>query len=140
MDKKQVIKKLEEIQKQVNYLIKQMKGFEQEDVSPFSQAVKIATAKNSTDEEVKKALEVFGQSPQALTVNQAAFVLFFLALNKPTLSEEVNWFFGLEVGKHKYNQRDSFIDAIGKVLEDKYSSNMTLVNGLKMYLGNFKKK
>lgn len=140
MNNNQIIKKLQEMNKTINGLIKELKGNSTAQLSPFQRAVKVATSKNSTDDQVKEALNVFVESAEQLTVNQFAFVVYFLALNKQHLSQDINWFIGIELGKHKYNQRDSFIDGVVKVLEQKYKTNQTISDGLKVYLNNMKRK
>ena len=139
MEQKDLVRELNKIQRQLNDLIKQL-NYSQKEMSPFQLAVKTATSKNSSDAEVKDALNVFVESAEQLTVNQFAFVVYFLALNKQHLSQDVNWFVGIELGKHKYNQRDNFIDGVVKVLGEKYKSNQSISDGLKVYLNNLKRK
>ena len=139
MQNKQILKELNKIQKTVGDLIKQI-NYSQKPLSPFQSAVKKATSKNSSDQDVKDALNVFVESAEQLTVNQFSFVVFFLAVNKQHLSDDVNWFVGIELGKHRYNQRDTFIDSVIKVLSEKYKSNSSVVNSLTVYLTNLKRK
>lgn len=119
---------------------KKTKKKEQTELSPFQKAVKTATAKNSSDEDVKTALTLFTDSTQQLTPSQVAFCLYFLSINKPQLGEDVNYWLSIEIGKHKYNERSDFIQKVVGTLEQKYSSNQTVVNGLKLFLEKFKRK
>ena len=139
MEQKDLVRELNKIQKQLNDLIKQL-NFNQQEMSPFQKAVKIATSKNSSDAEVKQALNTFVESAEQMTINQFAFVIYFLGVNKQHLNEDINWFVGIELGKHKYNQRDAFIDGVIKVIGEKYRSNQTVNEGLRTYLTNLKRK
>lgn len=141
MNNTEILKKLEEIERTVKFLIKELKGNAvPAQLSPFQRAVKVATSKNSSDDEVKDALKVFVDSAEQMTVNQFAFVCYFLAMNKQHLSDDVNWFVGIELGKHKYDQRDTFIDEVTKVIDEKYRSNQSISSGLKVYLNNLRRK
>lgn len=139
MQNKEILKELNKIQKQVSDLIKQI-NYSQKPLSPFQAAVKTATSKTSSDQDVRDALNVFVESAEQMTVNQFSFVVFFLAVNKQHLSDDVNWFVGIELGKRKYSQRDTFIDSVIKVLSEKYKSNSSVVNSLTVYLTNLKRK
>lgn len=111
----------------------------QKESTPFQQAVKIATSKNSSDEQVKQALNTFVESPDILTPSQFAFCLYFLSLNKPHLGEDINWFVGIQIGKHKFSQRDKFVEQVQATLKEKYKNNNNLVNKLIEYLDTKKK-
>lgn len=110
------------------------------ELTPFQAAVKVATSKNSSDEQVKQALNTFVESPEILTPSQFAFCLYFLSLNKAHLGEDINWMVSIQVGKHKYSQRDHFLEAVQSTLEQKYKNNRDLVAKLEDYLDTLKKK
>lgn len=110
------------------------------ELTPFQSSVKIATSKNSSDEQVKQALNTFVESPEILTPSQFAFCLYFLSLNKAHLGEDINWFVSIEIGKHKYSQRDKFVEQVQSTLEQKYKNNRNLVAKLEDYLDTLKKK
>lgn len=137
-----IIEKLDQILKALGKTpTKQTKKVEQpKELTPFQAAVKVATSKNSSDEQVKQALNTFVESPEILTPSQFAFCLYFLSLNKAHLGEDINWMVSIEVGKHKYNQRDQFLEAVQSTLEQKYKNNRDLVAKLEDYLDTLKKK
>ena len=137
-----IIQKLDQILNAIGKSpTKQTKKVEQpKELTPFQAAVKIATSKNSSDEQVKQALNTFVESPEILTPSQFAFCLYFLSLNKAHLGEDINYFAGIEVGKHKYSQRDKFIEAVQTTLEEKYKNNRELVAKLEDYLDSLKRK
>ena len=142
MNTQDIYKKLDQIEKQVKYLKSQLKSNtkQTEELSPVQKAIKTITSKTASEQQVKDSLNVIVQSSQQLTPSQSAFALYFLALNRQNLSDDINWFFSIEVGKRKYNQRDNYLDAIKNVLDDKYTSNQTLTDKLKEYLESMKKK
>lgn len=109
-------------------------------LTQFQKAVKVATAKNSTDEAVKNALNTFVESSEQLTPSQFAFCIYFLWINKKHLSDDISWFIGIQIGKHKYNQRDQFIESVQKVLDEKYKNNQNMVSQIKIYLDTLKRK
>lgn len=119
---------------------KEQKNVQPKEQSQFQKAVKIATAKHSTDQEVKNALNTFVESTQILTPSQFAFCVFFLGVNKSHLADDVSYWVGIEIGKHKYNQRDTFISSVQDILTQKYTSNKQLVGKIKTYLEGLKRK
>ena len=138
MNQKEMLKSLEEIEKTVKQMIAELRG--SQTLTPFQLAIRTVTSKNSTDQQVKDALKLFIQSPEQLTAKQFAFAVFYLAVNKYHLSDDINYFIDIEIGKRKYSQRDNYIDEVVGVLENKYKSNQTLVSSLKIYLSSMKKK
>ena len=139
MDTKDLAKELEKIKKQIDALQKRI-NYSQKPLTPFQAAVKTATNKNSSDSDVKDALNTFVESPDQMTINQFAFVIYFLAINKKHLSDDINWWCGIELGKHRYNERDTFIDGVNKVLGQKYRSNQTVCDKIQNYLSSLKRK
>lgn len=138
MTEKEMITKLEQMEDTIRSMIAQLRGNQK--LSPIQAAVKTATNKNSSDSDVKDALNTFVESPDQMTVNQFAFVIYFLAINKKHLSDDINWWCGIELGKHRYNERDTFIEDVIKVLRQKYRSNQSVCDSLKIYLNNLKRK
>ena len=138
MNQKEMITKLEQIEDTIRSMIAQLRGNQK--LSPIQAAVKTATNKNSSDSDVKDALNTFVESPDQMTINQFAFVIYFLAINKKHLSDDINWWCGIELGKHRYNERDTFIDGVNKVLGQKYRSNQTVCDKIQNYLSSLKRK
>ena len=138
MNQKEMITKLEQIEDTIRSMIAQLRGNQK--LSPIQAAVKTATNKNSSDSDVKDALNTFVESPDQMTINQFAFVIYFLAINKKHLSDDINWWCGIELGKHRYNERDTFIDSIIKVLGQKYRSNQMVSDKIQNYLSSLKRK
>ena len=111
MADKNILKKLEEIEKQVKSLINQLKNENEQtqELSPIQFAVKTVTCSKSTNQQVKDALQILVESPEPLSVKQVAFCIFFASLNKKDLGEDIDYWVSIELGKHKYSERDSFI-------------------------------
>ena len=137
----QLMEKLDQVINAINKTsTKSTKKVEQpKELTPFQAAVKVATSKNSSDEEVKQALNTFVESPEILTPSQFAFCVYFLALNKTNLGEDINWFIGIQIGKHKFSQRDKFVGQVQATLKEKYKNNNNLVSKLIEYLDTKKK-
>lgn len=134
MNNAEMIKKLEDIDKQVKYLINQLKNNSQEQMSPTQKAVKTITCSKSNNEQVKQGLDVLCNTPDSLSAKQVAFVLYFAFLNKNQLGDDIDNWFGVEVGKHKYSQRTSFIEQVQDILAKNYKNNSFFTSKLQDYL------
>lgn len=133
------LKRLEEIQKQVKSLINQLKNNQQQEMSPTQKAIKVITGSKSTNEQVKNALQTLVQSPDSLSVKQTTFVLYFAFLNKTELGDDIEYWFGIELGKHKYNERNSFIEQMQDIIRENYKTNVEFSSKLVSYLEHKKK-
>ncbi len=141
MNNAEIVKKLEEIDKTVRYLVSQLKKNEEpKEMSPIQKAVRIATCSKSTEEEVKEALQTLIETPQTLSIKQAAFVLYFSMLNRQSLGEDINYFFDIELGKHNYRDRESFIQGVGRVIENDYKGSADFKVKVANYLETKKRK
>lgn len=134
MNNYEMIKKLEGIQKEVKYLINQLKNNNDQQMSPTQQAVKSITCSKSTAEDVKKGLETLCSTPDSLSAKQVAFVLYFAFLNKNQLGDDIDNWFGIQVGKHKYSQRTRFIEQIQSIIAQNYKNNSSFTGRLQTYL------
>ena len=139
MTQEQIYKKLEEIEKQVKYLKNQLKNNDQQELGPVQKAVKTVTCSKSTVEQVKDALQVLVESPQGMSVKQATFVLYFAFLNKNELGDDINYWFDIQIGKHKYTERTSFIEEMQSIIKSNYKTNATFSQKLCGYLDSKKK-
>ena len=137
MTNDQIFKKLEEIDKQVRYLMNQLK--ENKEMTPTQKAIKVITGIKSTNEQVKNALQTLVQSPDSLSAKQTTFVLYFAFLNKTELGDDIEYWFGIELGKHKYNERTSFLEQMQDIVRLNYKTNVEFSSKLISYLEHKKK-
>ena len=139
MNNNDIIKQIEQIEKQLKYLKGQFKSNQPEQMSPSQKAIKVITASKSTVEQVKESLQVLIETPQTLSVKQTAFIIYFGLLNKPEVGQDIDYFIKIELGKRKYDQRTSFIAEIQDVLDKNYNNNRQFKLKLLNYLESFKK-
>ena len=139
MNDYEMIKKLEDIQKQVKYLINQLKNNSQKQMNPTQKAVKAITCSKSTTEDVKNGLDVLCNTPDPLSAKQVAYVLYFAFLNKNQLGDDIDSWFGIQIGKHKYSQRTNFIEQIQSIIAQNYKNNDSFTGRLQNYLEGKKK-
>lgn len=139
MNNNDIIKQIEQIEKQLKYLKGQFKSNQPEQMSPSQKAIKVITASKSTVEQVKESLQVLIETPQTLSVKQTAFIIYFSLLNKPEVGQDIDYFIKIELGKRKYDQRTSFIAEIQDVLDKNYNNNRQFKLKLLNYLESFKK-
>lgn len=128
MDNTNILKTIEQIEKQLAYLKKQLKGTPTQDQSPLSKAIKTITGGHSTTEEVKGALQTLIDTPQPLSPKQLTFCLFFAMLNHNELGEDINYFFDLELGKHNYKERTKLIEQVRENINTNYTKCSTQFN------------
>lgn len=139
MNNTEMIKKLEDIQKQVKYLINQLKNNSQQEMNPTQKAVKSITCSKSTTEQVKQGLETLCNTPDSLSAKQVAFVLYFAFLNKNQLGDDIDNWFSVQIGKHKYSQRTDFIEQVQDIIAQNYKNNSSFTSKLQSYLEGKKK-
>lgn len=132
MTEQQIIKKLEDLQKQINSLLVELKG--KKELGPIQQAVKDATNSKATSSEFVQALETLYKSPEQLSNKQVAFVLYFGMLNHKDLGEDIDYWLSLELGKRKYNQRTEAIEDIRRIIDQNYKGNDSFKQRLDEYL------
>ncbi len=106
----------------------------QKELNPIQQAVKNATNSKATREEFLKALETIYTSPEQLSNKQVAFVLFFGMLNHKDLGEDVNYWFDLQLGKRKYNQRTDATEEIRNIIQQSYKGDAKFKQKIDNYL------
>lgn len=138
MNTQDIIKKLDEMEKTIGYLKKQIKG--EMDLNPVQKAVKVITASKSTSAQVKDALDTLANSPSTLSYKQVSFCLFFALMNHQQLGEDINYWFDLQLGKHKYNQRSEFIDLVLETINTSYKSTGDFNLKINNYLNSKKAK
>lgn len=140
MTEQEIIKRLEEMNKNINYLIKEIKGNQTQNMSPLQTAVRTITGSKSSVEDVKQALQFLCQSPEPLSVKQVAFCAFYSLLNKKDyVGEDVDRWINIELGKHKFNERTDFIQQVQQVIEDNYKAGGNFKQKIKGYLDSKKK-
>lgn len=137
MTEQEIVKKLEDVEKQVKYLIGQLKN--NKEMSPTQKAIKVITGSKSTNEQVKNALQTLVQSPDSLSVKQTTFVLYFAFLNKTELGDDIEYWFSIQLGKHKYNERTSFLEQMQDIVRLNYKTNVEFSSKLVSYLEHKKK-
>ena len=137
MTNDQIYKNLENIEKQVKYLMNQLR--ENKEMSPTQRAIATITGSKSTSEHVRAALDVLYNSPEPLSYKQVAFCVFFAMLNHSELGEDIDSWVRIELGKHKYNERTSFIEQVQQTIEANYKSSIQFKTKLFNYLESKKK-
>ena len=137
MNTNDIIKKLDQMERTITYLKKQLKG--EQDTSPLSRAIRTITGGKSTSEEVKNAFQTLIDTPQALSFKQCSFCLFFAMLNHNQLGEDINYWFDLELGKHKYNQRTKFIEQMREIINCNYKCSTEFNQRINSYLSSKEK-
>lgn len=137
MTEQEIVKKLEDVEKQVKYLINQLKN--NKEMSPTQKAIKVVTGSKSTTQQVKAALQTLVQSPTPLSVKQVSFITYFAFLNKTELGDDIEYWFSIQLGKHRYNERTSFIEQMQEIIKNNYKNNMQFSNRLITYLEGKKK-
>lgn len=95
MNTTDIVKQIEQIEKQLKYLKSQLKNDQPQELTPVSRAVKIITGGKSSTEEVKSSLQILVDSPQPLSFKQCAFCIFFAFMNHNELGEDIDYFFDL---------------------------------------------
>ena len=66
----EIVKKLEEMEKTIAYLKKQLKNSDDVQLSPLQAAVRVITTAKSTNDEIKTALNTLVQTAQQLSFKQ----------------------------------------------------------------------
>ena len=132
MNTQQIFKQIEQIEKQLAYLKKQLKN--EQDSSPLSRAIKIVTGGHSSSQQVKDALQTLVNTPQALSPKQLTFCLFFALLNHNQLGEDINYWFDLELGKHKYTERTKLIEQVKENINMNYKCSTEFNERINNYL------
>lgn len=142
MNQKEILKKLEEIEKTVKTMIAELKGNQKQQAAmgPLQIAVKTITSSSSSTEDIKQALQFLCQSPEPLSVKQVAFCTFYSLLNKTdAIGEDVDRWLNIQIGKHKYNERTDFIQKVQDIIEENYNARGNFKQKIKGYLDSKKK-
>ena len=134
MNNNEIYKKLDQIERTIAFLKKQLKN--DQDNSPLSKAVRTITGGKSTTEQVKDALEVLVETPQPLSWKQCSFCLFFALLNHNELGEDIDYWFNLQLGKHNYKERTKFIEQIRENINCNYKSSTEFNERINNYLNS----
>ena len=138
MTQKEMITKLEQMEDTIRSMIAQLKG--NKELNPTQQAVRNITSSKSNREKVKESLNLLCETPEQLSVKQVAFVVFFALLNRGELGEDIDYWFSIQIGKHKYSDRDNFLQQVWNVINTNYNAKGDFKERLKNYINSKKVK
>ena len=137
MTEKEMITKLEQMEDTIRSMIAQLRG--NKELSPIQAAVRDITSSKSTRDKVKESLNLLCETPEQLSIKQTAFVVFFALLNRSELGEDIDYWFSIQIGKHKRSDRDSFLQQVWNVIDSNYNAKGDFKQRLKNYINSKKK-
>lgn len=124
MEKEQIIKKLETIDKQIQEVLKQLKSEKKTEESAFDKAIN----KQTTDDVYIEALKELKNLPYGMTVKQFCWIVAFTKCH-PNCGEQIINFFKAVL--KKCNKREEFVDLVADNLRKHYTNeyNQEFIEG-----------
>lgn len=117
MTEKEIIKKLEAIQKQVNDLMKELNGKSQD--NPLNNSFSKAINKETTDEQYVDALKVLKNLPFKLSPKQFAYVVSTSRYHS-AVGEDIISFIRKQFSK--VNDPEEFVEDVAVILRKHYTT------------------
>ena len=115
----ELINKLEAIDKQIQEVLKELKGRKDQN-NPLSDSISKATNKTTNDQDYVEALKVLKNLPFRLSVNQFCWCIAF-AKYHPTEGDSIVDFFKSQLKKS--DDVDEFVEQVATTLRKKYTND-----------------